>query len=132
MSWKTLSIALAAMMLGPGMTGQLVAKEANEPAMRLHVGDTGILCVRLPCPTRGVFIPAGHGLEVRKNLLYTDLDGQTPPPLMIGEKAAIDAVTKAWSDRQCLAIKGRMIAGEAGQPRLRIDRIIGPCGGQAE
>lgn len=108
----------------------VVMNEKHTEARRLQVGDTGIDCVRLPCPSRGVFEPDERGFATRDRLLYVDLDGKTPPPPMIGDKADQSEVVKAWNDRRCLAIEGGLIPGEDGRPALRVDRIIGPCGGE--
>ncbi len=49
---------------------------------------------------------------------------------MIGEEADQAKIVKAWNDRGCLAIAGQLISGEDERPTLRVDRIIGPCGGE--
>jgi len=108
----------------------VIVNDEHSEARRLHVGDTDIDCVRLPCPSRGVFEPDERGFAVRDRLLYVDLDGKTPPPPMIGDEADQSEIVKAWNDRRCLAIDGQLISGEDDRPTLRVDRIIGPCGGE--
>ncbi len=104
--------------------------DEHSAARRLHIGDTGIDCVRLPCPSRGIFEPDDRGFAARDRLLYVDLDGTTPPPPMIGSETDQAEVVKAWNDRRCLAIEGQLISGKDERPALRIDHIIGPCGGE--
>lgn len=114
--------------LAQAATGEpLVATPDNAGPMRIHVGDTGIRCVKFPCPSRAVFLPVGERGVTQKELLYTDRDGKTPPPPMIGDEAALAAITEAWNERACLAIDGRLISGEDDRPVLRVDRIVGPC-----
>lgn len=132
MAWKTVSLLLAGMMLAGNGNEPLVASSGDAAPMRFHVGDTGIRCVRHPCPSKGVFVPGGGGLDVRKNLVYSDLDGRAGAPPMIGDRAAVEIVTKAWNAMECVAIDGRLISGEDDKPVLRVDRVIGSCRDQAE
>ncbi|MET0249487.1 MAG: hypothetical protein ABW164_07140 [Sphingobium sp.] len=110
----------------------LVATPDDAGPMRLHVGDTGIRCLRLPCPSRGVFVPDDQGHAARDRMLYTDVDGKAAPPPMIGDKALLAAIGSAWEARTCLAIDGRLVSGEGDRPVLRVDRVIGPCRDRAE
>jgi hypothetical protein len=107
----------------------LVANGERAVAEILHVGKTGIMCARRPCPHRGVFTPKSAPME-QPDLLYSDLDGKTPPPPMVGDEAARQQISEAWADHTCLAIEGRLISGEDDRPILRVDRVIGPCGDQ--
>lgn len=107
----------------------LVASGTQAEAGRLHIGNTGINCLRLPCPSRAVFVPDERGQADRNNLLYADLDGSKPAPPMLGDAAHLAAIETAWEERQCLAIDGRLIPGEDDRPVLRVDRIVGPCAG---
>lgn len=110
----------------------LVATPDDAGPMRIHVGDTGIRCLRQPCPSRAVFVPDEQGHAMRERMLYVDMDGKAPPPPMIGDKVLLTAVTSAWTERTCLAIDGRLISGEGDRPVLRVDRVIGPCRKQPE
>jgi len=120
------SLVMAA--LAPATSGRpLVATPEDSAAMRIHVGDTGIKCVKFPCPSRGVYLPEDADAEKPLELLYTDPDGKAPLPPMIGDAAALAAIAAAWEDRGCLAIDGRLISGEEDKPVLRVDRIVGHC-----
>lgn len=96
-------------------------------ASRLHVGNTGIRCVRMPCPGRAVFRPQPpEGAAARDRMLYVDVDGRTPPPPMVGRPADLTAVRRAWAEYGCLAIDGRLVSGDD-RTELRIDRVLGSC-----
>ena len=127
-----LFLSLQAAAFPSGLPEPLVASPGDVGPMRIHVGDTGIKCVRLPCPSRGVFVPDEQSHAARDRMLYADMDGETPPPPMIGDAALLAAITTAWEERACLAIDGRLISGEGDLPVLRVDRVIGPCGGRPE
>jgi hypothetical protein len=125
------SLALVASAVQMAPPRPLVATPEDSAAMRMHVGDTGIRCVRLPCASRGVFLPDETG-RARTELLYADRDGATPPPPMVGRPEVQAAVARAWQDRACLAIDARLIGGVDDKPVLRVDRIVGPCPGTGE
>ncbi|MFC4256464.1 hypothetical protein GRI97_09945 [Altererythrobacter xixiisoli] len=105
----------------------MVANDDKAEAGRLHIGNTGIACVKDPCPRRAVFVPDERGQADRNNLLYVDLDGGRPAPPLVGNPEDVAAIVTAWDERRCLAIDGRLIPGENDQPELRVDRIVGPC-----
>ncbi|MCW2365122.1 hypothetical protein M2341_000569 [Sphingobium sp. B7D2B] len=118
-------LALAGAQMAPP---PLVANDDQAHAARLHIGDTGVRCVRQPCPSRALFDPKGQaGQTDRQAMLYVDLDGSKPSPPMIGDPTALAAIRTAWNERQCLAIEGRLIPGEDDRPVLRVDRVVGPC-----
>lgn len=97
-------------------------------AARLHIGDTGIRCARLPCPSRALFEPQPPGSHAaRDRMLYVDSGGGKPPPPMIGDPADLAVIRRGWEERQCLALDGRLISGEDDRPVLRVDRVVGPC-----
>ncbi|MDJ0275902.1 hypothetical protein QLH51_03680 [Sphingomonas sp. 2R-10] len=104
-----------------------VAGSPDARAGIIHVGATGIRCARLPCPTRGVFIPDARGHAVRDRLLMADTSGTAPPPPMIGNAAARREIARIWEARGCVAVEGRLIAGEDDRPLLRVDRLVGRC-----
>lgn len=106
----------------------LVANDARAPGARLHIGDTKIRCIQLPCPSRAVFEPDAQGHAVRDRMLYVDTDGKGAPPPVLANEADRAAIVTAWEERQCLAIDGRAIPGEDDRPILRVDRVVGPCG----
>lgn len=138
MAWRIVEGLPAAGLLTVGlMAGLARAQEAPPPLVAngpraeaglLHVGETGIRCLRLPCPGRGLYVPGARGQAERQNLLYADRDGRSPPPPMIGDPDARAAIAKAWDERRCLAVMGRLIPGEDDRPVLRVDRIVGACG----
>ena len=106
----------------------LVANDDTAESGRLHIGDTGIRCARLPCPGRALFQPQPpDGHASRDQMLYVDVDGSKPPPPMLGHPTHLAAVKAAWEDRQCLVIVGRLISGEQDRPLLRVDRVVGWC-----
>ena len=123
-----LFLSLQAAVLPSGLPEPLVATPDDAAPMRIHVGNTGIHCVRLPCPSRGVFVPGERSHTAHDRMLYADMDGETPPPPMVGDEALLAAITTAWEERACLAIDGRLITGEDDRPVLRVARVIGPCG----
>jgi len=127
-----LFLSLQAAALPSGLPEPLVETPGDAGAMRVHVGNTAIQCLRLPCPSRGVFVPDEQSHAARDRMLYADMDGETPPPPMIGDEALLAAITTAWEERACLAIDGRLISGEDDRPVLRVDRVIGPCGDRPE
>lgn len=127
MLWLIASFAVLAM--PQNAPPPFVANSEEAPGARLHIGDTGIRCVRLPCPSRAVFAPGTEDHAVRQSMLYVDTDGSSPPPPMIASEANRAAIVMAWDERQCLAIDGRMIAGEDDRPILRVDRVVGSCAG---
>lgn len=106
----------------------MVASGDEAPGGRMHIGDTGIRCVRQPCPSRGVFVPDARGLATREGLLMSDSDGKTPLPPMVAGAADRAAIERVWADGGCIAIEGRLIPGEDDRPALRVDRLIGACG----
>lgn len=120
---------LLAVLLFQSAPAPLVANDANAVAGRLHVGDTGIRCVQLPCPSRGVYEPDDAGVADRNALLFAGLDGRAPPPPMIGDEVALRTIIEAWEAYECIAVDGRLIPGEDDRPVLRVDRIVGPCFG---
>lgn len=122
-------VNIFAVLLLQSAPAPLVANDEEAAAGRLHVGNTSIRCLRLPCPARGVFEPNDAGAADRNQLLFVDLDGQSPPPPMIGDPAALARIADAWDAFGCVAIDGRLIPGEDDRPVLRVDRLVGPCGG---
>lgn len=121
-------IALLALAAAQAAPPPLVANDDKATASRLHIGDTGIRCARLPCPSRALFEPQPpDGHAARDRMLYVDFDGSKPPPPMIGDPVDLAAIRHGWAERQCLAIDGRLIPGEDDRPVLRVDRIVGPC-----
>jgi hypothetical protein len=82
------------------------------------VGRTRIMCVRQPCPWRGILEATADGVPAARPPHWS---GNVLPPL-VGKEADASRVRKAWEDSGCLLIKGRFL-GE----RLQIHRIVGMC-----
>lgn len=101
--------------------------DAGEGRQRLYVGRTGIQCLRLPCPHRGIFLPGLAGSRgLRRPLLYADVDGKTSLPRLAaspGDKRRLEA---AWDRRACLEIIGRL-EGKGASANLTVTKIVGPC-----
>lgn len=108
-----------------------VANNSKAPGARLHIGDTGIRCVQMPCPSRAVFEPNAQGHAVKDRMLFVDADGKAPLPPLIAKDADRAVIVEAWEERQCVAIDGRLIPGEEDRPILRVDRVLGPCNGSS-
>jgi len=105
-----------------------VAHAEGAVDRRLLVGKTGIMCIKAPCPSRGVFLPTGGGLnERRRALLYTDADGKSGPPEFVGSPAARQAASRAWHRLKCIEIIGHLEREGDARPRLHIARILGSC-----
>lgn len=121
--------ALAAFSAQP-LSAQETNGKADGPA-RYAVGATGLTCEKTPCPVRGIWIAGGpHGslAELRGSLLFADHDGSVPMPILHGATADRHAVRDAWSSDECVVVEGDFGPDETtGIPRLRIDRVIGPC-----
>lgn len=106
----------------------VVARGEEAVDQRLRVGRTGIMCVRTPCPSRGVFLPVDGGLnERRRALLYTDADGKSGPPEFIGAPAARQAASRAWRTLKCIEIMGHLERDGDAWPKLHISHVLGPC-----
>jgi len=105
------------------------ASQAAQQALQLlNVGVTGITCLRLPCPHRGVFLPGGSSLQARRAaLLYADIDGRTDPPHLVSAPDIVMAVSAAWSDMKCVQVLGRLEPTDADRPTLYIARVVGRC-----
>lgn len=91
--------------------------DGDEPArtVRLAVGSTGILCVRAPCPWRGIADPDAQDPT---RLLWSN---DALPPLQASDDAA-RRIERAWDDNACLLVEGAFDGAT-----LRVERIVGPC-----
>ena len=100
---------------------------AGDSAMTLRVGRTGIMCVRLPCPHRGIYRPGAKDMQaLRRSLLYADLDEKSGLPDLDGAAAALKWVRDAWDRNACIEIRGRL-DGTKGDQRLHVENIMGAC-----
>lgn len=122
---KSARLVLAALvaLAGPALPTQATAAGAEA----LRVGRTGILCVRLPCPHRGIYRPGAKDMQgLRAALLYADLDGRTGLPSLAGAEADLQAVRDAWARNACIGIVG-WLDGAPGAQVLHVERIEGDC-----
>ncbi len=111
-----------------GASFPAVADAEGAVDRRLRVGRTGIMCIKAPCPSRGVFLPIGGGLnERRRALLYADADGKSGPREFVGAPAAREAACRAWHRLKCIEIIGHLERDGDARPRLHISRILGSC-----
>lgn len=117
------------LLLGASITllffcGQAGAENSGE---RLNVGSTGVMCIRRPCPDRGIYRPGAKDLQtLERSLLYADLDGKTGLPRIEGAAADVARINGSWEQGKCLAIVGRF-AGNAGNRTLHVSRVVGQC-----
>lgn len=97
------------------------AAQTAEPVL-LRVGDTGVRCLKEPCPWRGV-VPMDS-----EEPAYA---GDAPPVIAAdaGSMAQIRSeIWRAWANGGCLVVSGRFDrAGTSGLPVLSVARIVGPC-----
>lgn len=101
--------------------------QVRQEAQRLNIGRTGIQCVRLPCPHRGIFLPGAANMQgLHRMPLYADLDGSTFLPKLIASESDKARLEQAWDRRQCLEIRGNL-QGRGDNAVLEVSRIIGPC-----
>ena len=112
----------------------LSAQEATgktDGPTRYAVGATGLTCANAPCPARGIWVagsPRGSLAELKSALLFADQDGSVPMPRLYGAAADRQAVRDAWSSDDCIVVEGSFGPDDTtGIPRLRIERIVGPC-----
>lgn len=79
----------------------------------LAVGRTNILCVKAPCPWRGITGP-GDGLDPQWS---SDV-----LPIVVGTEKDRARITKAWDDLDCV-----LVDGEFDGVTLTVRAIIGGC-----
>ncbi|MDH4992371.1 hypothetical protein QEZ48_16265 [Aquamicrobium lusatiense] len=112
-----LSLRLLLIIFAPLGADVALADTPVASAKRLAVGNTGISCVTLPCPWRGI----------------VDLDDASRDPLRPlwnhQELPALEASTadrarlsEAWGEARCVAVEG-VLDGQS----LRVDKILGDC-----
>lgn len=108
-----LTFALAG--FAPNLT---IADEANQ---RLAIGGTGINCVTLPCPWRGVVLLEDDA----RDPLRPYWSGEHLPKL-IGNDEDVAHIAAAWEAGQCIEIEG--VVTPKGTPlEITVDQITGPC-----
>jgi hypothetical protein len=120
-----MAVALAAMAPIAGAGAQ-----EEGPAGLFRVGDTGVRCLKQPCPWRGVVPVEDEGAA----------PGTAPPayagdapPVIAARPALLDQARReiwgAWASGGCLLVHGHFDRrGAAAVPMLSVDRIVGRCG----
>lgn len=104
-----------------------VGAAASDAVMRLHVGSTGIHCLRFPCPHRGVFIPGVVRITRASDLLYAAIDTSDPVPNFDASEPDRAALLRSWAEFGCTAIEGQFVPSSSGAPTIRVVRIVGDC-----
>jgi len=129
-AWASAVVAVLAFALPQPLQAQ-EPTEAGSGTTLYAVGATGVECAKAPCPVRGIWvaeIPKGSLAEIRKALHFADHDGTVGLPNLRGPSDHRKAVQEAWNADECLIVEGDFGPDEkTGIPRLRIDRIVGPC-----
>lgn len=106
----------------------VVGREDTPPGL-FRVGDTGVRCLKQPCPWRGV-VPV-EDESVAAGTVPPAYAGDAPP--VIAARAELleplrREIWRAWAAGGCLLVHGRFDRrGAAAVPVLSVDRIIGPC-----
>ncbi|MFE0752984.1 hypothetical protein ACFW16_03440 [Inquilinus sp. NPDC058860] len=104
------------------------AAQATPPGL-FRVGDTGVRCLKQPCPWRGV-VPVDDE-SVAAGTVPPAYAGDAPPAIAAQPELldqARNEIWRAWAAGGCLLVHGRFERrGAAAVPVLAVDRIIGPC-----
>ena len=124
------SLASTAMAVVLAATAPLAGAAAQETLPGLfRVGDTGVRCLKQPCPWRGV-VPVDDE-SVAAGAVPPAYAGDAPP--VIAARAELfdqvrREIWRAWAAGGCLLVHGRFDRrGAAAMPVLAVDRVIGPC-----
>jgi len=123
------STAAAAVLAVTAPCGGAGAQEEAVAGL-FRVGDTGIRCLKQPCPWRGVVPVEDEGAAAGSSSPAYAGDA---PPVIVAAPALLDPARRriwgAWASGGCLLVQGRFgRRGTAAVPVLSVDRIIGPCG----
>ena len=120
----TVAAALAVMAPLAGAAAQ------EAPAGLFRVGDTGVRCLKQPCPWRGVVPVEDEGAA--PGAAPPAYAGDAPPVIAARPELLQQARTeiwRAWASGGCLLVHGHFDRrGAAAVPMLSVDRIVGPCG----
>jgi hypothetical protein len=118
---------LASIAVATTLTASSIVGAAESAASLFRVGDTGIRCLKAPCPWRGV-VPVDQPGGAAGDPAYA---GEAPPviaaaPDGLGQARA--EIWRAWATGHCLLVFGRFERrGTAAMPVLSVDHIVGPC-----
>ena len=111
---RLLSALLALMAVG---AASAKADEAARCEMgRFAVGNTGILCVRAPCPWRGSRLLDAEDQPGPVHWAQPDL------PALLARPEERARLTDAWDDHECLVVEGAF-----DQQTLAVVSILGTC-----
>ncbi|MGK9170050.1 hypothetical protein KXR53_27295 [Inquilinus limosus] len=123
------STAVAAVLAATAPLAGAAAQE-EAPSSLFRVGDTGIRCLKQPCPWRGV-VPVDDE-SVAAGTVPPAYAGDAPPAIAAPPDLldqARNEIWRAWASGGCLLVRGRFDRrGATAAPVLSVDRIIGPCG----
>ena len=104
----------------PATTAASASGAVRTGSQRLRLGDTGIRCVRAPCPSRGL-VPAQADGTAHPDAAPVWAGDQLPS--VLGEPGARARVERAWADGRCLLIEGQINRGQ----QLVVDKVLGQC-----
>jgi hypothetical protein len=96
---------------------QVAKAAAGEHLFR--VGRTGINCYREPCPRLGI-MPARPDGRPAGRLAYS----APTPPTMKGSVSDLARIERAWSERGCVLVEGRLVPSPAS---FEVFRVLGEC-----
>lgn len=91
--------------------------DVASPNERLFVGKTNIVCVRQPCPWRGI-APADRLPDGPAGLLWS----QQSLPELRADTLDARRIMAVWEGNSCVLVHGRM-AGNV----LHVEQVIGDC-----
>jgi hypothetical protein len=104
--------------MGSVLHGQVAEAAAGEHLFR--VGRTGINCYREPCPRLGIMPARPDGRPSAGRPAYS---GPTPPA-MKGSASDLARIERAWSERGCMLVEGRLVQSPAS---FEVFRVLGEC-----
>jgi len=106
-------IAIAVALL---FAGSLISTAAPA-AERLSIGRTGILCVKEPCPRRGITRVAEPPKSGMRLPIWS---GSVLPPI-VGDPDLAARIRADWEADRCIVVEGSF------DGQLTVHRIVGPC-----
>lgn len=109
----------AALLASGAVAAEAPIAGAEPPPVEgvMRVGATGIMCVREPCPRRGLIRVDDEGKAEWRPFWSGD-----KPPEIRADADTQRRIAEAWDEFGCLMVQGRFEKGE-----LTVDRIIGDC-----
>ncbi|WP_152613493.1 hypothetical protein [Inquilinus limosus] len=126
---RSLALTAAVAVLAATLPFAGAAGREEAPSGLFRVGDTGVRCLKQPCPWRGV-VPVDDE-SVAAGTVPPAYAGDAPPVIAARPELleqARNEIWRAWASGGCLLVHGRFERrGAAAVPMLSVDRIIGPC-----